>query len=153
MKKQVSFLLSAFCLCMSLPVFASTPYDDVPLDHWAYDAVSELTRAGIVEGYGDNTFRGEQPITRFEMAKMIRNAVISEEAVSDKHKKLLDKLAKEYQEELKGFSVRVVELERKVGNVRWGGQLRYRFISDRYRTINNGGFMGMFGGGNNDPVK
>ena len=63
------FLLS---LGIVSSVYASTPYDDVPLDHWAYDAVKTLTEDGVIEGYPDGTFQGDKPITRFEMAKMIK---------------------------------------------------------------------------------
>jgi hypothetical protein len=29
----------------------STPFPDVPVNHWAYDAVEQLRKAGIVRGY------------------------------------------------------------------------------------------------------
>ena len=139
--------MTAFCISAIMPAFASTPYDDVPLDHWAYDAVKTLTADGIIEGYPDGTFKGDKPITRFEMAKMIKEAVVREDEIHDKDRKLLDKLANEYKEELKGFNVRIVELERKVGNVRWKGNIRYRYINDHTTSNDGGGFMAMFGGG------
>ncbi len=110
-------MLLALSLGITVSAYASTPYDDVPLDHWAYDAIETLTVHGVIDGYPDGTFRGNQPITRFEMAKMIRNAVLSQDEIHDKDRKLLDKLANEYKEELKGFNVRIVELERRVGNI------------------------------------
>ena len=147
MKKKVSLAMVLLSLGIASSVYASTPYDDVPLDHWAYDAVKTLTEDGVIEGYPDGTFQGDKPITRFEMAKMIKEAVVREDEMREKDRKLLDKLAEEYKEELKGFNVRVVELERKVGNIRWKGNLRYRYISDHTTSDSGGGFMGMFGGG------
>ena len=54
----------------ALPVWAST-FEDVPADHWAYEAIDYLQQAGLVEGYPDNTFRGDRPFTRYEMAMVI----------------------------------------------------------------------------------
>ena len=138
-------MLLALSLGITVSAYASTPYDDVPLDHWAYDAIETLTVHGVIDGYPDGTFRGNQPITRFEMAKMIRNAVLSQDEIHDKDRKLLDKLANEYKEELKGFNVRIVELERRVGNIQWKGNIRYRYINDHISS--GGGMMALFGGG------
>lgn len=150
MKKRFCIASALVACCICSIGFASTPYDDVPLDHWAYDAVSKLTKDGIIDGYPDGTFGGDKPITRFEMAKMIREAVVSEERYREEDRRLLDRLAKEYAEELKGFNVRIVELERRVGNVRWNGNIRYRYVRDKHDNADNsGGFMGMFGGGGN----
>ena len=154
MRLKSSSLLFLLSVGMTASVFASTPYDDVPLDHWAYDAVKTLTQDGIIEGYPDGLFRGEQPITRFEMAKMIREAVVREDSINEKDRQLLDKLAKEYKEELKGFNVRVVELERKIGNVRWNGYIRYRYVGDTVSASGGGNnMMAMFGGGGNNDTR
>ena len=146
MKPRYSAMLLSLSLGITASAFASTPYDDVPLDHWAYDAVETLTAHGVIDGYPDGTFRGNQPITRFEMAKMIRNAVLSQDEIHDKDRKLLDKLANEYKEELKGFNVRIVELERRVGNIQWKGNIRYRYIND-HTSSGGGGMMALCGGG------
>ena len=46
-------------------------YSDVSTGQWYNNAVSTMTRAGIVNGYPDGTFRPNAPITRAEMAKII----------------------------------------------------------------------------------
>ena len=46
-------------------------YSDVAAGQWYNNAVSTMTRAGIVNGYPDGTFRPNAPITRAEMAKII----------------------------------------------------------------------------------
>lgn len=43
-------------------------YLDVPEDHWAADAIRRLSRLGILTGYPDETFRGQQQATRYELA-------------------------------------------------------------------------------------
>ncbi len=48
---------------------------DVPPGHWAYDAIEELMRDGILKGYPDGTFKGKAPLTRYEFAIAIRDAL------------------------------------------------------------------------------
>jgi len=68
-------LLSAFLvLCCAVAVFAQTP-NDVPEDHWAYDAVESLIDKGYVQGYPDGRFRGEKSLTRYEFAVVIARLV------------------------------------------------------------------------------
>lgn len=50
-------------------------FADVPADHWAYKYVSFMAEKGISKGYDDNTLRGDKYITRYEMARMIANAL------------------------------------------------------------------------------
>lgn len=44
------------------------PFADVPMNHWAYDAVTQLAQRGIFTGYPDNTFSGKRALTRYEFA-------------------------------------------------------------------------------------
>jgi hypothetical protein len=41
---------------------------DVPTDHWAYEAVENLRKRGIIVGYPDGQMRGKRTITRYEAA-------------------------------------------------------------------------------------
>ncbi len=50
---------------------ASGPFADVPTDHWAYQAVDTLQKAGIVIGYPDGTYGGRRAMTRYEFAVAI----------------------------------------------------------------------------------
>ncbi|HIE52679.1 MAG TPA: hypothetical protein EYP85_13065 [Armatimonadetes bacterium] len=50
-------------------------FPDVPPNHWAYQAVRELSALGLVEGYPDGTFKGSQPITRYEVALMVQRVL------------------------------------------------------------------------------
>jgi len=44
------------------------PFADVPMGHWAYDAVTQLAQKGIFTGYPDGTFQGRRALTRYEFA-------------------------------------------------------------------------------------
>jgi len=46
-------------------------FSDVPTNHWAYQAVMEMAKLGILNGYSDGTFRPEDNVTREEFAKMM----------------------------------------------------------------------------------
>lgn len=104
---------------------AANPFTDVPTGHWSYDAVAKLAQDGVIEGYGDGTFRGDKAITRYEMAQMVAKAMAKSD-VSAADKAAIDKLAAEYSAELNNLGVRVGELENKVDNVKWGGKARFR---------------------------
>jgi hypothetical protein len=59
----------------SMQVAQANPFSDVPENSWAYDAVRQLAAAGLVTGYPDNTFKGNRPMTRYEMAVLVNRAV------------------------------------------------------------------------------
>ncbi|WP_303298299.1 S-layer homology domain-containing protein [Mitsuokella multacida] len=131
-KTLVSALTTTLVVGAASTTFAAAnPFSDVPADHWAYDAVSQLAADGVIEGYGDTTFRGNQNITRYEMAQMIAKAMAKSD-VSAADKALIDKLAAEFSDELGNLGVRVSNLERNADNVKWNGQARYRYWSQRY---------------------
>lgn len=109
---------------------AANPFSDVPQGHWSYDAVSELVKDGIIEGYGDGTFRGDRAITRYEMAQIVAKAMAKE--VNGDAKASLDKLAAEYADELNNLGVRINKLEDKVDNVKFDGYLRMRYLENKY---------------------
>ena len=110
----------------STALAATNPFEDVPADHWAYDAVAQLAADGVIEGYGDGTYRGNQEITRYEMAQMVARAMVKNPSGADKA--LVDKLAAEFADELNNLGVRVAALEKKVDNLKLRGILRYRYI-------------------------
>ena len=56
-----------------IPSSATNIFSDIPRNHWAAKAVVFLADAGILNGYEDNSYRGERNITRYEMAQMIFN--------------------------------------------------------------------------------
>jgi trimeric autotransporter adhesin len=53
----------------------TTLFPDVASNHWAYEAVSNLSRRGLVEGYPDGTFGGDRLLTRYEFAQIVYRAL------------------------------------------------------------------------------
>ena len=52
------------------------PFQDVPMDHWAYDAVTQLAQRGVFTGYPDNTFSGKRALTRYEFAVALQRMLV-----------------------------------------------------------------------------
>ena len=79
MKKHLATMLAAMAVLGATTVFAANPFSDVTPDSWAYQSVSQLASAGIINGYPDGTFKGQKEITRFEMAQMIAKAMANQD--------------------------------------------------------------------------
>jgi hypothetical protein len=62
-------------------VQAQAEYPDVPLDHWAYNAINKLSQAGIIEGYPNGTYSGGRAMTRYEFAVAIARILQNIQAV------------------------------------------------------------------------
>ena len=122
MKKSL-VLAMAMALGVTASAYAANPFSDVPAGHWAYDSISKLAAAGVIEGYGDDTFRGDRLMTRYEMAQIVAKAMAKGANV--------DKLAAEFADELDRLHVRVSNLEKKSDNVRITGQIRYNYTTTR----------------------
>ena len=138
-KTLVSALTTAIVVGAASTTFAAAnPFSDVPADHWAYDAVSQLAADGVIEGYGDSTFQGDKNITRYEMAQMVAKAMAKTD-VSAQDKALIDKLAAEFSDELNNLGVRVSNLERNADKVKWNGKMEYTYKSNRIETAKDSG--------------
>ena len=62
----------------------TTLFPDVATNHWAYEAVSDLSRRGLVEGYPDGTFGGDRLLTRYEFAQIVYRAIQDGVTVDDR---------------------------------------------------------------------
>ena len=62
----------------------TTLFPDVAANHWAYEAVSDLSRRGLVEGYLDGTFGGDRLLTRYEFAQIVYRAIQDGVTVDDR---------------------------------------------------------------------
>jgi hypothetical protein len=69
--QKTAYLLVVVVLALAVPVFAQGPFNDVPTDHWAYEAVNKLQTDGIIIGYPDGTFGGKRAMSRYEFATAI----------------------------------------------------------------------------------
>ncbi len=71
MKKYLAVVLAiAMVLGLMLPVMAG-PFADVPENHWAYEAVKQLAAYGLVQGFPDGTYKGQEPMTRYQLAIVV----------------------------------------------------------------------------------
>ena len=126
-KTLISAITAALVVGAASTTFAAAnPFSDVPADSWAYDAVATLAADGVVDGYPDGTYKGQNTMTRYEMAQIIARAMAKTD-LEKADKALVDKLAAEFAEELDNLGVRVADLEKKSDNVKFTGELRYRY--------------------------
>jgi len=116
MKKFVALVAVVAIVAFAAPAFAANPFMDVPMDHWAYDAVSQLAARGIVTGYPDGAFKGEWKATRYEMASITARALayVDMNKASKQDLEMLKKLVVEFKDELDALGVKVEELDSRV---------------------------------------
>ena len=132
--KKILAIAAVAALTAGVSAYAANPFSDVSPDDWAYQAVSDLSDQGVVEGYPDGTFKGERNMTRYELAQVIARLMAREDQLNAEQKATLDKLAGEYADELANLGVRVSNLEKKVGNISWFGDARMRWKEKGYNT-------------------
>ena len=132
--KKILAIAAVAALTTGVSAYAANPFSDVSPDDWAYQAVSDLSDQGVVEGYPDGTFKGERNMTRYELAQVIARLMAREDQLNAEQKATLDKLAGEYADELANLGVRVSNLEKKVGNISWFGDARMRWKEKGYNT-------------------
>lgn len=109
-------LVLVFVFAFAIPALAN-PFVDVPLNHWAYDAVQTLAAKGIVIGYPDGTFGGQRTLTRYEFAEATARllAYVEQYGGLKEDVEILSKLAVEFADELASLGVTVADLEAAVG--------------------------------------
>jgi len=95
-------------------VTSVTQFSDVQPTDWAYQALSNLIeKYGCVAGYPNGTFKGGNPLSRYEAAALL-NACL--ERVTEQTDEL-QRLLTEFQGELTVLRGRVDGLEKKVGKL------------------------------------
>lgn len=138
-KKLAASLALAFTMGIAGTAFAANPFVDVPAKHWSYDAVSKLAADGIVDGYGDGSFKGDKSMTRYEMATIVAKAMAKEDKANAEDKALIQKLSTEYSQELDNLGVRVSNLEKRMDNVTFDGKVRLRYDSHKVDGVDREG--------------
>jgi len=56
---------------VAMPAMAQDNFPDVPENHWAYEALANMKRDGLLVGYPDGLYRGGRPASRYELAVAI----------------------------------------------------------------------------------
>lgn len=133
MKKSL-VLAMAMALGVTASAYAANPFSDVPAGHWAYDSLAKLADTGVIDGYPDGTFKGDETITRYEAAQITARAMAKGANV--------DKLAAEFASELEALGVKVAALEKNADNFKIAGYVRYAYVAqsgdlaDNSKTLN-----------------
>ena len=128
--KKILALAAVAALTAGVSAYAANPFSDVTADDWAYQAVSDLSSQGVVEGYPDGTFKGERNMTRYELAQIVARLMAKEDQLNAEQQATLEKLAGEYADELANLGVRVSNLEKKVGNISWAGDAKMMYTNN-----------------------
>ena len=144
MKKQFAAIFAATAVLGVTTAFAANPFSDVTPDSWAYQAVSQLAAAGIVNGYPDGTFKGQNDITRYEMAQMVAKAMANQDRANAEQQAMINRLADEFSNELNNLGVRVARLEDRVGNVKVTGDARLRYADQQHKVGDNNSKQSQF---------
>ena len=126
--------LAALFAATAFNVSAANPFADVDTSSWAYQAVSQLSDQGVVDGYPDGTFKGDKNVSRYELAQIIARLMAKEESLNDSQRATVQKLSDEYAGELQSLGVRVKELEKKTGNLSNITEIRVQDIP-RYDNV------------------
>lgn len=126
--------MAALFATAAFAVSAANPFADVDTSSWAYQAVSQLSDQGVVDGYPDGTFKGDKNVSRYELAQIIARLMAKEDSLNDSQKAAVQKLSAEYADDLQNLGVRVKELEKKTGNLSTITELRVQDIP-RYDNV------------------
>ncbi|GHS92646.1 S-layer protein [Synergistales bacterium] len=138
--------------CAESSLAATNPFIDVPLNHWAYDALSQLSASDVLSGYPDGLYRGKQPVTRYEMASGLARALalIDTAKASQGDLIALRSLVVEFRDELDALGVktdilgkRAAVIEDRLGGWKIGGELRTDIEDWKTDKSSEGPFLSM----------
>ncbi|MGM9581088.1 MAG: S-layer homology domain-containing protein [Anaerovibrio sp.] len=119
-------------------------FNDVPKGHWAYSALEVLSKDGVLEGYPDGSFKGDETLTRYEMAQIIANAYkggsFADDALIDGVRQELSgelKTLKKVEKQVKKNTAAINKMQSFVDKLEIGGfgQVRYE-NNDSRRYMN-----------------
>lgn len=152
------------------PTYAITGIDelrDVNENHWAYEALRDLVeKYDVIEGYPDNTFRGERAATRWELAAAL-NALIKSvgrdlarlgaEKADRADLERLARLQEEFRAELNALQARTDALEARAAAIEAKNEEQDNRLTLLEKTQLHGDFSvgllaDMSGSGVNAPV-
>ena len=121
-KKIVSLLLVVLLLLTNISVVvASDNIEDVDHNHWAYESVAQLVDQGYMSLYDGNKFKGENKVSRYELAEVIAKmlANVNQGQVDPESDDLLSlkKLATEFRSELVEVVNKNEKLEQRLNDL------------------------------------
>lgn len=88
-------------------------FRDVPAGHWAREAVEYITQRGLIQGFPDGTFRGNENLTRYQAAlifyRLLQSGALSQ--VPPQDQELIRQGIRQVQAELAALQKRLTALE------------------------------------------
>ena len=126
MKRWIGGIVTLVCICCMLGLSgtvlaAGNAFVDVPVNHWAYTAITKLAQDGVLQGYRNTDYQGDKAITRYEMAMLVANAMARSEKANADDQALIQRLAAEFTQELGVLGVHVASLEKKADKMHMFG--------------------------------
>ena len=113
-KKLIMLLTFVMVIAMTVPVMAGQ-FMDVPQEHWAYNSLEKVAQAGLIEGYQDGNFKGQEELSRYQVAVLTSRVMdkieTDDSQVSDEVAQAIESLAKEFDAELVELNKKVKDLE------------------------------------------
>jgi len=134
---MVALALAAGISGTAMAADSAGSFSDIPKDHWSYAAVDQLVKDGIIEGYGNGTFAGDRPMSRYEMAAIVARATAKLQAANPADQALIEKLENEYGSELKKLDDKYNDLDKRVDNVMLSGFVRAKYDNDATDHVGN----------------
>ena len=121
---------------------SETAFNDVPQGHWAYSALEVLSKDGVLEGYPDGSFKGNETLTRYDMAQIIANdykgGSFADDALIDGVRQELYgelKTLKKVEKQVKKNTAAINKMQGFVDKMEFGG-----FGQVRYENNNSKGY-------------
>jgi len=155
MKKILALVAVVALVAFAAPAFANVnPFMDVPMNHWAYDAIGQLAARGVLSGYPDGTYKGNQPMTRYEAASAVARAlaVVDMTKASKQDVEMLKRLVVEFKDELDALGVKVDKIdsrlaviEDRLGGWKLWGEFRFDAKFGGNDDVNDAGLYGNTG--------
>jgi len=133
MKQKLFITTIALILLFSTVVSAAT-IEDVPQNHWAYQSVTKLVDEGLLELYEDDTFRGNDTISRYQLAEIVARLLENIEggsvSASAQDMELLRKLSVEFQEELVDLAVQGDAFAKQIKSIEQKNIIQDEFMTE-----------------------
>ena len=122
MRKLNYIIMCTALTLINQSIIYAHPCDNVPTEHWAYQAINELSEKGVFESIDKDYFIGNKPIDRYTFASILAKGLAEIEVKNAKapftfNKNIintLEKLLSEFSDELSLLAIKYNGIEGKV---------------------------------------
>jgi hypothetical protein len=134
MKKIVVLFVFIFLITLTSVTVASSTvaFSDVPMNHWSYQAMNVLVKAGIVDGYKSGSLQRDKVLSRYEMSQWVAKAMNNSAKATPAQKALIDKLASEFALELNNIATPQEQPTKHYPDFSFTGRYMYQYKITHY---------------------